>query len=78
VILDEKAKLISSLQSVKTCNDMVFFQSGYNTHDLEGGREDVMHQLVINAFQDIPIIMSRIRIGLLFLIQVILLEFSRV
>ena len=37
-------------------NDIIFFQSGYNTHDL-GGREDLMHQLIIQEFPETEMIM---------------------
>ncbi|NAL19843.1 hypothetical protein GUB24_25350, partial [Escherichia coli] len=37
-------------------DDIVFFQSGYNTHDL-GGREDLMHQLIMTEFPKTEMIM---------------------
>lgn len=37
-------------------DDIIFFQSGYNTHDL-GGREDLMHQLIMQEFPETEMIM---------------------
>ncbi len=57
VFRDEKVDLISAMRKVMQKNDIVFFQSGYNTHDLGDGREDLMHQKVIQAFPNIEMIM---------------------
>lgn len=49
VFMDPKCNLVSIIAKNLARDDLFFFQSGYNTHDL-GGYEDYMHQMVINAF----------------------------
>lgn len=56
VFMDECCDLIGAMKKVIKPTDLIFFQSGYNTHDL-GGVEDFMHQKVIQAFPGNEIIM---------------------
>ena len=51
VIMDEKTHTLEKMREICGKDDMIFFQSGYNTHDL-GGNEDLMHQKVIRFFPD--------------------------
>lgn len=57
LIMDERFKMIDTMKRILKPDDLIFFQSGYNTHDLEGSPEDFMHQKVIQAFPDTPMIM---------------------
>lgn len=57
VFRDPKCDLISAMKQCAGPEDLIFFQSGYNTHDLGDRREDLMHQTVIHAFPDMEIIM---------------------
>lgn len=57
IFRDKKCDLIGAIRKVAGPEDLIFFQSGYNTHDLGDGREDLMHQKVIEAFPDMEIIM---------------------
>lgn len=54
--LDNSFGLRDYLKSAIKPNDLIFFQSGYCTQDL-GGREDFMHQAVIQDFPENPMIM---------------------
>lgn len=56
VFMDENCDLVGAIKKVIRDDDIIFFQSGYNTHDL-GGNEDYMHQQVIQAFPKHEIIM---------------------
>ena len=49
--LDNSFGLRDYLKSAIKQEDLIFFQSGYCTQDL-GGREDLMHQAVIQDFPD--------------------------
>ena len=57
IFRDPKCDLIGTMRKVIKPTDIIFFQSGYNTHDLGDGREDLMHQMVIQALPDNEIIM---------------------
>lgn len=56
VLMDARCDMIGTMKKVMKKGDLIFFQSGYNTHDL-GGNEDLMHQKVIAAFPDVEMIM---------------------
>lgn len=49
-------KMIRLMKDKMRDDDIIFFQSGYNTHDL-GGREDLMHQLIMTEFPKTEMIM---------------------
>ena len=49
-------KMVRLMKEKMRDDDIVFFQSGYNTHDL-GGREDLMHQLIMTEFPKTEMIM---------------------
>ena len=57
VFRDPKCNLIGAMKKCVGKEDLIFFQSGYNTHDLGDRREDLMHQKVIQAFPDVEMIM---------------------
>lgn len=56
MIMKHKSNFIYKLKKILTPDDLIFFQSGYNTHDL-GGLEDLMHQVIIREFKDVSMIM---------------------
>lgn len=49
-------KMVRLMKDKIRDDDIIFFQSGYNTHDL-GGREDLMHQLLMTEFPETEMIM---------------------
>lgn len=49
VIMDDDCNMIEIMKKIIKEDDLIFFQSGYNTHDL-GGLQDLMHQSIIKAF----------------------------
>lgn len=49
--LDNSFGIRDYLKTIIKPNDIIFFQSGYCTQDL-GGREDLMHQSVMQDFPD--------------------------
>lgn len=57
VFREPRCNLIGTMHKVMKPDDLIFFQSGYNTHDLGDGREDIMHQKVLVAFPDTQAIM---------------------
>lgn len=54
--LDNSFGIRDYLKTIIKPNDIIFFQSGYCTQDL-GGREDLMHQSVMQDFPDNPLVM---------------------
>ena len=54
--LDNSFGIRDHLKAVIKPEDIIFFQSGYCTQDL-GGREDLMHQTVMQDFPDNPLVM---------------------
>lgn len=54
--LENSFGLREYLKSTIKSGDLIFFQSGYCTQDL-GGREDFMHQAVIQDFPSMPLVM---------------------
>jgi len=56
VIMEDKLKFLDLIKGTIKPNDIIVFQSGYNTHDIDG-YEDYMHQRIIRTFPDNEIIM---------------------
>ena len=54
--LDNSFGIRDYLKTTIKPSDIIFFQSGYCTQDL-GGREDIMHQSVMQDFPDNPLVM---------------------
>lgn len=54
--LDNSFGIRDYLKAAIKPSDIIFFQSGYCTQDL-GGREDLMHQSVMQDFPDTPMVM---------------------
>lgn len=54
--LDNSFGIRDYLKTTIKPNDIIFFQSGYCTQDL-GGREDLMHQSVMQDFSGNPLVM---------------------
>ncbi len=53
---DKKKHMLHIIKEKMNKDDIIVFQSGYNTHDL-GGREDIMHQLMMKNFPNTEMIM---------------------
>lgn len=56
IYLDNVFGMRDFLKTVIKENDLIFFQSGYCTQDI-GGREDLMHQMVIQDFPNNNLVM---------------------
>lgn len=52
IVVDERFKFINILKKNVSKKDIIIFQSGYCTHDIEPSKEDLMHRIVINNFPD--------------------------
>lgn len=52
VVLDNEKLYMKLIKSKCNKNDLIFFQSGYCTHDIWLGREDLMHQVVFKYLQE--------------------------
>ncbi len=57
IVVDERFKFLQTLKKNIRNNDIVVFQSGYCTHDLEPSTEDLMHRIIIENFSDNRILM---------------------
>lgn len=55
-ILYRSCCFLDILENKLKSEDYIFFQSGYNTHDL-GGEEDFMHKIVISRFPEQKMVM---------------------
>lgn len=56
VLMEPRCNFIKKLKEIAKKEDIVVFQSGYNTHDIDG-YEDLMHQKVIKAFPNNEVLM---------------------
>lgn len=57
IVVDKRFAFLKELQQNVRLEDIIIFQSGYCTHDLEPSTEDLMHRIVISNFPDNRILM---------------------
>ncbi len=56
VLMEPRCRFVEKLKEIANKEDIIVFQSGYNTHDIDG-YEDLMHQKVIKAFPNNEVLM---------------------
>lgn len=57
IVVDERFGFLETLKKNVRKNDIIVFQSGYCTHDIEPSTEDLMHRIVISNFPENRILM---------------------